>query len=613
MAKYIKHDSELGFVEDNAEIEYLKFNNMRHTVLGCMLGDFDDQGRYFLSPAIKNELLLMPKYLVDTIENIEICNSFIKLDKQISFMITYEGNRVTLSLVEKINFQGNIKINSGIYANINEYLLDEVEVNGPVNKNILYQKWNIKEYGGTALDVFNMDEATLAGYFNIVNRFKYLMEANKILLQKEEQIEEIESLYANRILDILKHYPKLKQAVENDIKEVVEGKKDFIRLDKPNFAKTLNEIIEQSIEQHIELLNEKEQQEFKTEKHIVQNEINILRQDVVPTKTTAIALEQDGVIDYVSAPKSTTIDTKNEEKSKTIVEVATEFVKQEKSTEEKVADRAVEDVTGEKPKKEDTTDKKPVLTEEDKKTAQSLRDKNEKEIVRVVPVEESEKAKLIAVLGTFTKPEKNVKPEVEEQITQIKKKQAESKTTDKKAEEKKQPTAAPAPAKKAAAPAKAQSKPAAKKDDKKKPAAKKDDKKKPAPNKPEKAKEENKHDKKIEDKKPTIKIPLLGRTRIIQQQTAKDPEPKQQPEAQTEEAFERRPKGRALVREMTTEDLRKSDKKVAIGKIIEKERTIVTTPSNEDSVSEQRSEAEAVVTENNATAERPEVGEIYTI
>ena len=96
MAKYLKQDSDLGYVEDSAEIEYLKFNNLRHTILGYMWGDFNSEGEYVISPDIQRELIAMKKYVVDTIDNIDICYSNIKFDKQITFMVTLEGNRATL-------------------------------------------------------------------------------------------------------------------------------------------------------------------------------------------------------------------------------------------------------------------------------------------------------------------------------------------------------------------------------------------------------------------------------------------------------------------------------------------------------------------------------------
>ena len=82
----------------------------------------------------------MPKYIVNSMDNIEVCASVLKLDKQITFMVTYETEKVTLSLMEKISFEANNKLNSGTYSNINEYVLDVVETSGTVNKNTIYRR-----------------------------------------------------------------------------------------------------------------------------------------------------------------------------------------------------------------------------------------------------------------------------------------------------------------------------------------------------------------------------------------------------------------------------------------------------------------------------------------
>ena len=57
MAQYLKPDCELGYIEDQAQIEKLKVDNLRHTILGCMLGDFDETGAYVVDPEIVQELI----------------------------------------------------------------------------------------------------------------------------------------------------------------------------------------------------------------------------------------------------------------------------------------------------------------------------------------------------------------------------------------------------------------------------------------------------------------------------------------------------------------------------------------------------------------------------
>lgn len=325
MAEYIKNDCEQGFVTDKAEIEYLKFNNLRHTVMGCMLGDFDAKGNYVVAPEIVKELIEMPKYIVDSVENIDVCYSVIKLDKQITFFVTFEGDRVTLSLAEKMNFQGNFKSNTGMFSNINEYVLDVVETSGVVDKNVIYAKWHISPYAGSALDVFDMDEETLAQYFGLVNRFKYLMQANNILLQNENALEEAETNFAVNMLNILKGYPKLKQAVDKKINEVINQQPSIVRLDKPGFAKTINEIIVQTVETNQSVLSEKEQQQFEAEQHNAKVDYNIRRAQIVEISNAKGATSDAENVELQDTSKCV-IETFGRENGQTVQEVASNYI-----------------------------------------------------------------------------------------------------------------------------------------------------------------------------------------------------------------------------------------------------------------------------------------------
>ena len=266
MAKYFTNESEKGYIDDVAEIHSMQFNNMRHTVLGCMLGDFSETGEYVVHPNIVKELIEMPKYVVDVLGNIEICKSQIKLDKQISFLVIFEGNKATLSLIEKMNYEANNKLNSGTWSNVNEYILDEVETSGEINRSALYLKWNIQDFPGMVIDVFNCEPSVLEKYFGIVTKFKKNMEANSILLDKEEELEEVESEYFLNIFEILNSYPEFKKAVNKQIKTSFEEKKQAILLDKPNFVKTINEVMEKAIIDNINILSDNKKQEFLAHK-----------------------------------------------------------------------------------------------------------------------------------------------------------------------------------------------------------------------------------------------------------------------------------------------------------------------------------------------------------
>ena len=90
-------------------------------------------------------------------------------------------------------------------------MLDKVETSGEINRNVLYARWHIKLVPGDIIDIFSCDEEVLAKYFGIVKRFKYLLAANKTLLEKEEKLEEVEAEHISEMFKILKHYPKCQQ------------------------------------------------------------------------------------------------------------------------------------------------------------------------------------------------------------------------------------------------------------------------------------------------------------------------------------------------------------------------------------------------------------------
>ena len=345
MSQYVKNDCEQGFVTDNAEIESLKFNNLRHTILGCMLGDFDVEGNYVVDPVIVNELIAMPKYIVDTVDNIDVCSSVIKLDKQITFFVTYEGKHAVLTLAEKVNFQANFKTNSGLFSNINEYVLDTFETSGVVDKNAVYSKWNISTFTGNALDVFNMDEETLAQYVGIVNRFKYLMKANQILLKNENKLEEIESDYAVQILQIVSRYPELKKCVDAKVKEVVSKQPSVLRLDKPFFAKTVNEIVSQTIENNLNVLTDSEKQEFQVEKRNIVLERNLKIAQTIETSNAPVVDENQEVV-----TSKFVVNTFGAETRQSLTDVATEYIVAKNETNATVSQQAVAESLGAKQK-----------------------------------------------------------------------------------------------------------------------------------------------------------------------------------------------------------------------------------------------------------------------
>ena len=284
MAQYLKRDSERGCVEDYVEIQALKFDNVRHTALGNMLGDYDNEGNYIISPAIVNELIAMPKYVVEVMDNLEICLSVVKFDKQLSFLVAFEGEKATLSLLEKVSFEANNKLDAGTWSNVNEYVLDLVETIGEVDRQSLYMKWNIQTFPGNLIDIFNCEDDILAKYFNIITRIKYNMEVKTELLEKEDDLEEMEAEYSMDMFTILQGYPELLKLIQTQLKKEMAEKKDFVKLDRPNFAKTFNELLNKAINNNVGSLSEFERANFENDRRNIGIKSNIKKYDIVDVR-----------------------------------------------------------------------------------------------------------------------------------------------------------------------------------------------------------------------------------------------------------------------------------------------------------------------------------------
>jgi len=283
MANYLRQGCEDVFIEDSAEIEYAKFNNLRHTVMGYMLGDFDEHGVYTVDEEIVKELIGLKKQIIDEIDNMIICQSALTLNSHITFLISFDEDQATLSLLEKVNHEGNFKENAGSYSDISEYILDRIETSGVItDRSYIYNRWNITDEELPALSIHDLDEETLQSLFGIVNRFKYLLYCNTYLLEKEQQLEEQELTYAEEIKTLLIAYPELKKKVDETLKETLADKKELICLDKPFVTSQINEVIERAIEENIEVLTEEDQKNFKEEKHTIQNRHNLHMLDILP-------------------------------------------------------------------------------------------------------------------------------------------------------------------------------------------------------------------------------------------------------------------------------------------------------------------------------------------
>ena len=262
--KFIKFDSEKGYLDNKDDINYFATSQMRRVAFGGMLGDFDENGLYVINEKIVQELIKMPKVIVEMVEEADLIRSRVKADTFFHFILTVEDNKASLKLLEKLYYQSNRDFNSGVYSDINEYVLDEVIVpDKDFDRNALYQKYNIStENNGEVLSIFDMDELSLALYYNIVEKLKVNYLVQNELVLKEKDIENIEADYFESVLGVLAEFENFGQKVTDGVRNDLAEKYSFVIASKPFFQKTVNEILDSYIDQFINELTIEQREQF---------------------------------------------------------------------------------------------------------------------------------------------------------------------------------------------------------------------------------------------------------------------------------------------------------------------------------------------------------------
>jgi len=262
--KYLKFDSELGYLDNKDDINYFATNQLRKVAFGKMLGDFDESGLYVINAKIVEELIKMPKVVVDMMEGADLIRSTVKADAFFHFILTIEDNKATFKLLEKMHYQSNRDFNAGTYSNINEYVIDEVIIpDKDFDRNALYQKYNIStDNNGEVLSIFDMDELSLALYYNIIEKIKVNYLVQNQLILKEKELEAVEADYFEAVLEILEDFKEFGQKVTSDVKNDLAEKHTFVIISKPFFQHTVNEVLDSYIEQYISELTPEQKEQF---------------------------------------------------------------------------------------------------------------------------------------------------------------------------------------------------------------------------------------------------------------------------------------------------------------------------------------------------------------
>lgn len=244
--KYFKFDELNQFLDDETDINYYATNQVRRVAVGNMLGDFNEQGIYVLDKDLIKELVAMPKVIVDSVGGADLIRSAIKFDSYIHFMLTIEEDKASLILLEKVNYESNVKYNAGSYSNMNEYVLEQLNIpDKDVDKNVVYTKFNIsREDEGRYYEYNDLTQEELQPFENIIKKIKYNLLVQNKMLEKEKEIETVEADYFDNILGAFSGFEDIKKQFEKILKELIVSKQDFLIINKPFFAKTINELLD---------------------------------------------------------------------------------------------------------------------------------------------------------------------------------------------------------------------------------------------------------------------------------------------------------------------------------------------------------------------------------
>lgn len=282
--KFVKIDSEKGYIDNKDDINYYISNLMRKVAFGKMLGDFDENGLYVISKKIVEELIKMPKVIVEILEDSDLIRSKVKADAFFHFILTVEDNKASFKLLEKIPYQSNRDFNSGAYNNINEYVLDEVIIpDKDFNRNALYEKYNIStDNDGEVLSIFDMDELSLALYYNIIEKLKVDYLVQNALILKEKELEGIEADYFESILGVFEEFKEFGDKVTASVKKDLAEKHNFVIISKPFFQKAVNEVLDSYIDFHIQEMPIEQREEILSRVRAIKDNYYQKFKEIVP-------------------------------------------------------------------------------------------------------------------------------------------------------------------------------------------------------------------------------------------------------------------------------------------------------------------------------------------
>ncbi len=238
---YKRVDTEGGVLTDEDEINYFKTIQRREVLNNYMLGDFNSTGDYVLKEPMMKELVIMKKFLIDSyFNNVYFVKSALitrevgNLQFCVMIKTSKDGNKATaiLKLLEPVTKAG------GYIQNTNSFT---VATYTDDNDNYFLSKvkkvFNIFPPEDPDVKQDEEEVAEIMARLAMRSKIKLLGASVYTKIEKEHYSNRIEVLRKGGYDDVLEELNKL-----------MEKAKVFLKPDDPNYYKTVNDLIDQAVD-----------------------------------------------------------------------------------------------------------------------------------------------------------------------------------------------------------------------------------------------------------------------------------------------------------------------------------------------------------------------------
>ncbi len=265
MKQYFRMDMPKTLAKTESEVEEQKALGKIGVIRNKMLGEFNEDGIYVITDAMRKQLLTMHKYLVERYSTQCLIESEYVFGKRFYFSLKVEDNLVTFALLEKMRYGTNLEHKSP-YCNIHTTILDQVNFDklADVLEETLFKRYNISiadQPLSTKLEDMSPEEVNK--YFELIERKMQLEILNKDLDEKDAILERAEQDFYMAQIQALKKCGTYGKQVIDEMEHTLITVRPFLDPNRKGYYRALNQIISTITYSNRTEENQKEVKEFE--------------------------------------------------------------------------------------------------------------------------------------------------------------------------------------------------------------------------------------------------------------------------------------------------------------------------------------------------------------